>query len=39
MTENIREEFLVTAKVSRRNMIHASGNLDAAKFEAELHFK
>lgn len=35
----IREEFLSTAKVARRNMIHASGNLDAAKFEAELHFR
>lgn len=36
---DIREEFLMTPKVARRNMIHASGNLGAAKFETELHFK
>ena len=34
----IREEFLVTPKVARRNMTHASWNLEEAKFEAELHF-
>ncbi len=36
---DIREEFLTTPKVARRNMIHASENLEAAKFEAKLHFK
>jgi nucleoside diphosphate kinase len=34
----IREEFLVTPKVARRNMTHASWNLEEAKFEVELHF-
>ena len=37
-TQKIREEFLVTPKVARRNMTHASWNLEEAKFEAELHF-
>jgi nucleoside diphosphate kinase len=39
MIEAIREEFLLTPKVSRRNMIHASANLEEAKFESNLHFR
>jgi hypothetical protein len=38
MTISIREEFLITPKVSRRNMIHASANREEAKFESNLHF-
>ena len=34
----IRMEFLATPKVARRNMIHASANLEEGKFEAKLHF-
>lgn len=38
MTLEIREEFLATPKVARRNMIHASANLEEAKDEVKLHF-
>lgn len=33
-----REEYLITPKVARRNMTHASWNLEEAKMEAKLHF-
>lgn len=39
LTLKIREKFLQTPKVARRNMIHASANLEEAQYEAELHFK
>jgi nucleoside diphosphate kinase len=35
---DIREEFLATPKVARRNMTHASWNIEEAKMEAQLHF-
>lgn len=38
LIREIREEFLATPKVARRNMIHASANISEAQDEVKLHF-
>lgn len=38
LIREIRAEFLATPKVARRNMIHASANLEEAQDEVKLHF-